>query len=58
MVGLVNGCTYVFPAQLAQDLSGASPDPLATIIVDGQGFNPHWPGFLAPVTGWPAWPGR
>lgn len=42
-VDLVNGCTYVFPAHLVQDLSDASHDELASIEVDGVGFNLHWP---------------
>lgn len=42
-VKLVNDCTYIFPAQLVQDLQSASPDDLAQIEVDGLGFNLHWP---------------
>lgn len=42
-VDLVNGCTYMFPAHLVQDLAEASPADLATIEVDGVGFNLHWP---------------
>lgn len=42
-VDLVNGCTYIFPTCLVQDLSDADPDDLATIEVDGMGFNLHWP---------------
>ncbi len=33
-VDLVNGCTYVFPAHLVQDLESASHDDLANIEVD------------------------
>ena len=40
---LVNGCAYVFPVTLVQDLAGASADELAMIEVDGMGFNLHWP---------------
>jgi hypothetical protein len=43
VIELVNGCTYAFPAQLAQDLHGAGHDALAHIEVDGAGFNLHWP---------------
>ncbi|KKX28078.1 DUF2442 domain-containing protein [Rhizobium sp. LC145] len=43
VVDLVNGCTYVFPVQLVQDLQGASEPDLAEIEVDGLGFNLHWP---------------
>lgn len=42
-VELVNGCTYVFPTRLVQDLSDAGPDDLARVEVDGMGFNLHWP---------------
>lgn len=42
-VELVNGCTYVFPTRLVQDLSDASPEDLASVEVDGMGFNLHWP---------------
>ena len=42
-VDLVNGCAYVFPAHLVQDLSEASHDDLASVKVDGMGFNLHWP---------------
>ena len=42
-VDLVNGCTYVFPTHLVQDLSDADPDDLAAVEVDGMGFNLHWP---------------
>lgn len=42
-VELVNGCTYMFPTHLVQDLAEASPDDLATVQVDGVGFNLHWP---------------
>lgn len=39
---LLNGCTYGFPASLVQDLQGASATDLATVEVDGMGFNLHW----------------
>jgi len=42
-VDLANGCAYAFPAQLVQDLRGASGDDLADVTVDGAGFNLHWP---------------
>lgn len=42
-VDLVNGCTYVFPTHLVQDLRDADPDDLAAVEVDGMGFNLHWP---------------
>lgn len=40
---LTNGCSYVSPAHLAQDLQDASSADLALIEVDGLGFNLHWP---------------
>jgi hypothetical protein len=43
VVDLVGGCSYVFPAQLVQDLQSATPQELADIEVDGLGFNLHWP---------------
>ena len=44
---LTNGCAYAFPAELAQDLQGASPEPLRDVQVDGAGFNLHWPSLDA-----------
>jgi len=40
-VELANGCTYMFPTVLAQDLAEASPEDLETIQADGVGFNLH-----------------
>ncbi|WP_110751410.1 DUF2442 domain-containing protein [Phyllobacterium leguminum] len=42
-VDLMNGCTYIFPAHLIQDLNGADDDDLEIIEIDGMGFNLHWP---------------
>ncbi len=47
VVDLINGCTYAFPAQVVQDLQGASDDALAGVEVDGLGFNLHWPALDA-----------
>lgn len=47
VVELVNGCTYVFPAELAQELHGADDEALSGVIVDGVGFNLHWPALDA-----------
>jgi hypothetical protein len=47
VVDLVNGCTYAFPARLVQDFQGASDDALAGVVVDGLGFNLHWPALDA-----------
>ena len=43
VVELVNGCAYAFPAQRVEDLRGADDAALANVIVDGAGFNLHWP---------------
>ena len=43
VIELANGCTYIFPAQLAQELHGADDADLAEIQIDGVGFNLHWP---------------
>jgi len=47
VVDLVNGCTFAFPAQFVQDLQGASHDDLANVVVDGLGFDLHWPALDA-----------
>lgn len=46
-IDLTNGCAYAFPAQLVQDLNGATDDQLAGVEVDGLGFNLHWPALDA-----------
>ena len=46
-VELANGCTYIFPAQLAQELHGADDAALSSVVVDGAGFNLHWPAIDA-----------
>jgi hypothetical protein len=43
VVELMNGCVYAFPPGLVQDLQGAGPEALMGVIVDGAGFNLHWP---------------
>ena len=47
VVELVNGCTHIFPAELAQELHGADDEALAGVVVDGVGFNLHWPALDA-----------
>lgn len=47
VVELANGCTHIFPARLAQELHGAGDEELAGVVVDGAGFNLHWPGLDA-----------
>lgn len=44
---LTNGCAYAFPAELVEDLQGASPQDLERVVVDGEGFNLHWPALDA-----------
>ena len=46
-VEFANGCTYIFPARLAQELQGADDEALSGIVVDGAGFNLHWPAIDA-----------
>ena len=46
-VELANGCTYIFPAELAQELHGADDEALSGVVVDGAGFNLHWPALDA-----------
>lgn len=61
---LTNGCAYAFPAELAQDLQGASPEALGDVHIDGAGFNLHWaalevdlfvPALVSGVFGTRAW---
>ena len=47
VVELVNGCTHIFPAALAQELHGADDEALADVVIDGVGFNLHWPALDA-----------
>lgn len=42
-VDLANGCTYIFPAELVQELQGADVEALSDVLIDGAGFNLHWP---------------
>jgi hypothetical protein len=43
IVELTNGCTFAFPADLAQGLEGASDTDLAAIEILGNGYGLHWP---------------
>ena len=49
VVELADGCAYAFPVRLAQDLQNATDDELASIEVDGAGFNLHWPALDADI---------
>ena len=42
-IELTNGCTYLFPARMGQELTNATDDQFASVEVDGMGFNLHWP---------------
>jgi hypothetical protein len=60
VVDLANGCSFAFPARLAQGLEDVSADALAEVEVLGQGYSLHWekldvdlsvPGLLAGLFG-------
>ena len=60
IVDLSNGCSFAFPARLAQGLEEASSDVLAEVELLGQGYGLHWekldvdlsiPGLLAGLFG-------
>ena len=64
VVELLDGCAYAFPVRLVQDLQGATEAELASIEVEGQGLNLHWPALdadlyvpalLAGIFGTEAW---
>ena len=66
-VELANGCAFIFPAKLAQELRGADDEALSSVSVDGAGFNLHWPaidadlhvpGLIAGVLGTRDWMAR
>ena len=44
VLSLVNGCTYMFPASLVEELHDAAPGDLSVVEVEGHGFNLRWPG--------------
>jgi hypothetical protein len=67
VIDLVNGCSYAFPTKLVQELQSAGPATLSEIVVDGLGFNLHWPqldvdlhvpALLAGIFGTRAWMAR
>lgn len=60
VVALTNGCTFMFPPQLAEGLSTATADQIADVEVLGAGGGLHWgsldldfsvPGLLAGLFG-------
>jgi hypothetical protein len=42
VVHLSNGCTFMFPPELAQGLSGASAADLSEVAILPPGFGLHW----------------
>ena len=46
---LVNGCFYIFPTHLVEDLANAPPEMLDEVIVDSVGYNLHFPRIDADV---------
>jgi hypothetical protein len=60
LVDLENGCTFAFPARMAEGLEHASDDDLASVEILGSGYGLHWeildvdlsiPGLLAGLFG-------
>ena len=43
IIELSNGCTFAFPADLAQGLEGAPSPDLAVVEILGNGYGLHWP---------------
>ena len=67
IVELVNGCTFAFPARLAQGLAEASEAQLAQVEILGAGTGLHWealdvdlsvPGLMAGLFGTARWMAR
>lgn len=42
VVELISGATFIFPAELGQGLTGATPDDLADIEIVSGGYGLHW----------------
>lgn len=60
VVELTNGCTFVFPSNLAQGLETATDEQLAKVEILGAGYGLHWealdvdlsiPGLMAGIFG-------
>ena len=47
VIDLMNGCTYIFPAKLVEDLAAANDADLEEVEVTGLGFNLYWPALEA-----------
>ncbi len=50
VVDLTNGCTFMFPAHLAQGLRDADPKLIAEVEVEPYGFALHWETLDADLT--------
>ena len=60
VIALTNGCSFTFPAHLAQGLEHASDEQIAAFEILGEGYGLHWesldvdlsiPGLLAGLFG-------
>jgi hypothetical protein len=67
VLDLTNGCTFAFPARMAQGLEEATDDQLATVEILGSGYGLHWealdadisvPGLLSGIFGTSAYMAR
>ena len=67
LVNLTNGCSFAFPARLAQGLEDATDTELAAVEILGAGYGLHWekldvdlsvPGLLAGLFGTKAYMDR
>ena len=47
VIDLINGCSYIFPAQMVEDLASANDADLEAVEVTGLGFNLYWPALEA-----------
>lgn len=63
-IELKDGCLFAFPTEIAQGLRGATPEQLAAVEVEGNGYALHWeeldadftvPGLLAGRFGTKRW---
>src|ERR1035438_3730383 len=50
IVELTNGCTFAFPARLAQGLESATDDQLAAVEILGHGYGLHWEALDADIS--------
>lgn len=50
VVKLTNGCSFMFPTELAQGLRGADPKLIAEVEIEPHGFALHWEKLDADLT--------